>query len=40
FKIPDRVEFVESFPETGVGKVSKKDLRALITEKLRRTTSS
>lgn len=24
YKIPDRVEFVESFPQTGVGKVSKK----------------
>ncbi|QKW18093.1 (2,3-dihydroxybenzoyl)adenylate synthase [Kitasatospora sp. NA04385] len=28
FKVPDRVEFVESFPSTGIGKVSKKDLRA------------
>ncbi|WP_228454734.1 (2,3-dihydroxybenzoyl)adenylate synthase, partial [Streptomyces alkaliphilus] len=27
YKIPDVVRIVESFPETGVGKVSKKDLR-------------
>ncbi|MFJ9689449.1 (2,3-dihydroxybenzoyl)adenylate synthase [Streptomyces bacillaris] len=27
FKVPDRVEFVDAFPQTGVGKVSKKDLR-------------
>ncbi|WP_426752083.1 (2,3-dihydroxybenzoyl)adenylate synthase [Myxococcus sp. Y35] len=30
FKIPDRVEFVESFPKTGVGKVSKKALRDVL----------
>ncbi|MET0401007.1 MAG: (2,3-dihydroxybenzoyl)adenylate synthase [Cystobacter sp.] len=30
FKIPDRIEFVDSFPQTGVGKVSKKDLRGLL----------
>ncbi|KFC29336.1 MULTISPECIES: (2,3-dihydroxybenzoyl)adenylate synthase [Bacillus] len=34
YKIPDRVEFVESFPQTGVGKVSKKALREAISEKL------
>ncbi len=28
YKVPDRVEFVEAFPQTGVGKISKKDLRA------------
>ncbi|MER6444394.1 (2,3-dihydroxybenzoyl)adenylate synthase [Streptomyces venezuelae] len=27
YKVPDRVEFVASFPKTGVGKVSKRDLR-------------
>ncbi|MEI5101971.1 (2,3-dihydroxybenzoyl)adenylate synthase [Streptomyces sp. PmtG] len=27
FKVPDRVEFVDAFPQTGVGKISKKDLR-------------
>lgn len=34
YKIPDRIEFIESFPQTGVGKVSKKELRKVITEKL------
>lgn len=33
YKIPDRVEFVESFPQTGVGKVSKKMLRELSAAK-------
>ncbi|WP_432585085.1 (2,3-dihydroxybenzoyl)adenylate synthase [Streptomyces sp. HD1123-B1] len=28
YKVPDRVEFVESFPQTGVGKISKKHLRS------------
>ncbi|MFI6938378.1 (2,3-dihydroxybenzoyl)adenylate synthase [Streptomyces sp. NPDC050418] len=28
YKVPDRVEFVDTFPQTGIGKVSKKDLRA------------
>ncbi|WP_019549693.1 (2,3-dihydroxybenzoyl)adenylate synthase [Streptomyces sulphureus] len=28
YKIPDLVEFVDAFPETGIGKVSKKGLRA------------
>ena len=27
YKVPDRIEFVAAFPQTGVGKVSKKDLR-------------
>ncbi|MGW6455262.1 (2,3-dihydroxybenzoyl)adenylate synthase [Streptomyces sp. NPDC055078] len=27
YKVPDRVVFVDAFPKTGVGKVSKKDLR-------------
>ncbi|GAA0368255.1 (2,3-dihydroxybenzoyl)adenylate synthase [Streptomyces blastmyceticus] len=34
YKVPDRVEFVEEFPQTGIGKVSKKDLRAAITASL------
>lgn len=34
YKIPDRVEFMNSFPKTRVGKVSKKALRELISEKL------
>ncbi|MGB1907355.1 MAG: AMP-binding enzyme, partial [Spongiibacter sp.] len=28
YKCPKSVEFVEDFPRTGAGKVSKKDLRA------------
>ncbi|GAA2491441.1 (2,3-dihydroxybenzoyl)adenylate synthase [Streptomyces thermolineatus] len=35
FKVPDRVEFVDAFPSTGIGKVSKKDLRAAIAAQLR-----
>ncbi len=31
YKVPDRVEFVESFPQTGVGKISKKHLRSAAT---------
>ncbi|MFF3399963.1 (2,3-dihydroxybenzoyl)adenylate synthase [Streptomyces sp. NPDC002659] len=31
YKVPDRVEFVDVFPHTGVGKVSKKDLRTTAT---------
>ncbi|ROQ63244.1 2,3-dihydroxybenzoate-AMP ligase [Streptomyces sp. 840.1] len=27
YKVPDRVEFVGTFPQTGVGKISKRDLR-------------
>lgn len=34
YKIPDRVEFVSRFPKTGVGKVSKKELREAIAQKL------
>ncbi|MCA1226811.1 (2,3-dihydroxybenzoyl)adenylate synthase [Saccharopolyspora sp. 6M] len=30
YKVPDRVEFVDAFPQTGVGKVSKRDLREAI----------
>lgn len=30
FKVPDRIEFVAQFPQTGVGKVSRKDLRAQL----------
>ncbi|WP_244501100.1 (2,3-dihydroxybenzoyl)adenylate synthase [Streptomyces sp. TP-A0874] len=35
YKVPDRVEFVTAFPATGIGKVSKKDLRAAIAARLR-----
>jgi 2,3-dihydroxybenzoate-AMP ligase len=34
FKLPERVEIVEAFPLTNVGKVSKKDLRADIEQKI------
>ncbi|HEY3830123.1 MAG TPA: AMP-binding protein [Solirubrobacteraceae bacterium] len=30
YKVPDRLEVLDSFPLTGVGKVSKADLRALV----------
>ncbi len=36
FKIPERLEIVECFPATAVGKVSKKDLRQDIAAKLAR----
>lgn len=35
FKLPERLELVPSFPLTGVGKVSKKDLRDQIANKLK-----
>lgn len=34
FKLPERVEVLDAFPLTNVGKVSKKDLRADIEEKI------
>jgi 2,3-dihydroxybenzoate-AMP ligase len=34
YKIPDRIEFIEAFPKTGVGKVSKKILRQMIEQRL------
>lgn len=40
YKIPDRIEFVKAFPQTGVGKVSKKDLRKAIAERLQSTIHS
>lgn len=27
FKVPDRIELIDAFPQTGIGKISKKDLR-------------
>jgi len=35
FKLPERLELVESFPLTTVGKISKKDLREAVAAKLR-----
>ncbi|GAA3990187.1 (2,3-dihydroxybenzoyl)adenylate synthase [Thermobifida alba] len=34
YKIPDRVEFVERFPATGVGKVSRRELRRELARRL------
>ncbi len=34
YKVPDQIVFVDSFPETGVGKTSRRDLRATIREHL------
>ncbi|MFC7419006.1 (2,3-dihydroxybenzoyl)adenylate synthase [Iodobacter arcticus] len=34
YKIPDRIEFIDAFPKTGVGKVSKKILRQMIEQQL------
>jgi 2,3-dihydroxybenzoate-AMP ligase len=34
FKLPERLEMVTSFPMTNVGKIDKKDLRRIISEKL------
>jgi 2,3-dihydroxybenzoate---[aryl-carrier protein] ligase len=40
FKFPERLEIVECFPMTAVGKISKKDLRADIVAKLARETGA
>ena len=37
FKLPERLEIVHSFPLSGMGKVSKKDLRDIIAAKLSST---
>lgn len=34
FKIPDRIEFVDAFPKTGVGKIDKRLLRERIAQRL------
>ncbi|MEC0180495.1 (2,3-dihydroxybenzoyl)adenylate synthase [Paenibacillus peoriae] len=34
YKIPDRIEFISVFPQTSVGKVSKKALREMITQQI------
>ncbi|MET9734810.1 (2,3-dihydroxybenzoyl)adenylate synthase [Streptomyces sp. NPDC006458] len=38
FKVPDLVEFVDAFPHTGIGKVSKKDLRVTAATSHHETT--
>ncbi|RZN31717.1 AMP-binding protein [Bradyrhizobium sp. Leo121] len=40
YKIPDRIEFVDKFPETGVGKTSRKLLRRLLLEAYERGAPS
>ena len=40
FKFPERLEVVTQFPTTAVGKISKKDLRADITDRLARETAA
>lgn len=37
FKLPERLELFDKLPLTGVGKVSKKDLRRLVSERIART---
>lgn len=40
FKMPDRFEFVGALPRTGVGKVSRRDLRATLAERFTPTPAS
>lgn len=35
YKVPDRVEFVAEFPTTGVGKISRRELRRALADRLR-----
>ena len=37
FKVPDRIAFVPAFPTTGVGKVSRRELRAVLAAQLTET---
>ena len=39
YKIPDRFEFIDAFPQTGVGKVSKQALRETIAQRLQSTAN-
>lgn len=39
FKLPERLELVEEFPMTQVGKINKKELRSIIQEKLRKEST-
>ena len=36
FKLPERIELIEDFPMTKVGKIDKKELRLIINEKLQK----
>lgn len=40
FKMPDRFELVDSLPRTGVGKVSRRELRAALAERLTAATTT
>jgi 2,3-dihydroxybenzoate-AMP ligase len=40
FKIPDRIEFIDQFPKTGVGKVDKRLLRERIAQRLNTANQS
>ncbi len=35
FKLPERLELIDALPMTNVGKIDKKELRRIITEKLK-----
>ncbi len=37
YKLPERLEIFDKLPETGVGKVSKKDLRQAVAERMKET---
>ncbi|WP_415847371.1 AMP-binding enzyme, partial [Tsukamurella strandjordii] len=32
YKVPDRIEFVDAFPTTGVGKISRRELRRALAD--------
>ncbi|MET9325467.1 AMP-binding protein [Tsukamurella sp. NPDC003166] len=36
YKVPDRIEFADAFPTTGVGKISRRELRRTLAEQLSR----
>lgn len=40
YKIPDRIEFIESLPKTKLGKINKKTLRKYIANKIKRIRDS
>lgn len=40
FKLPERLELIEAFPMTKVGKIDKKELRSIIREKLPKETKA
>ncbi len=40
FKLPERLELIEAFPMTKVGKIDKKELRSTVREKLPKETKA